>query len=129
MENPCANKAMVVDDSKAMRMILRRALSELGFSTFCEASNGQEALAVLHDQDPLPSVILVDWNMPVMSGLELVRALRSSSRFEAIKLVMVTTETELQHMSQALDAGANEYVMKPFTKEAIAEKLQLVAGL
>src|SRR5689334_9354538 len=127
MEHACANKAMVVDDSKAMRMILRRSLGELGFSTFCEAGNGQEALAVLRDQEVLPALMLVDWNMPVMTGLELVKAIRSQRHYGEIKLVMVTTETEIQHMSEALSAGANEYVMKPFTKETIAEKLQLVA--
>src|SRR5689334_12322377 len=107
MENVCPNKAMVVDDSKAMRMIRRRSLSELGFSSFCEAGNGQEALVVLRDQASPPSLILIDWNMPVMTGLELVKAVRSESRYQDIRLVMVTTETEIQHISEALNAGAN----------------------
>jgi two-component system, chemotaxis family, chemotaxis protein CheY len=121
-----ASKAMVVDDSKAMRMILRRSLGELGFSV-SEAANGQDALVVLRNEEKLPSLILVDWNMPIMSGLELVKALRSDQRYAGVTLIMVTTETEIQQMSLALEAGANEYVMKPFTKETIAEKLQMMS--
>jgi two-component system chemotaxis response regulator CheY len=125
MQGMNANQAMVVDDSRAMRMILRKALGELGFSTY-EAGNGQEAVTTLEQQESAPSLILVDWNMPVMSGLDLVRALRSDQRYAQTTLIMVTTETEIAQMSLALEAGANEYVMKPFTKQTIAEKLQLM---
>ena len=122
--SPMSN-AMVVDDSRAMRMILRKALEELGFSC-CEAGNGQEAIKVLGQQPTAPVLMLVDWNMPVMSGLELVKVLRANDRYTRTVLIMVTTETEIAQMSLALDAGANEYVMKPFKKEAIAEKLQVM---
>jgi two-component system, chemotaxis family, chemotaxis protein CheY len=116
-------KAMIVDDSRAMRMILRRALGELGYAA-CEAGDGQEALALLAQEGAHVSLMLVDWNMPVMCGLDLVKAVRADSRFSALPLVMVTTETEIDHISQAIDAGANEYVMKPFTKEVLEDKLR-----
>ena len=117
------NTAMVVDDSRAMRMILRKIMTELGYQV-SEAGNGQEALQRLEQEAEVPALMLVDWNMPVMCGLDLVKAIRSDGRYSAITVIMVTTETEMQHMSQALEAGANEYVMKPFTKEIIAGKLQ-----
>jgi two-component system, chemotaxis family, chemotaxis protein CheY len=116
-------KALIVDDSRAMRMILRRTLTELGYSA-CEAGNGREALDLLAHEGAQLSLMLVDWNMPVMCGLDLVKAVRADQRYSQIPLVMVTTETEIQHISQALDAGANEYVMKPFTKEVLQDKLR-----
>jgi two-component system chemotaxis response regulator CheY len=116
-------KAMIVDDSRAMRMILRRTLNELGYSA-SEAGNGQEALTLLSQEASYPSLMLVDWNMPVMCGLDLVKAVRADSRYTGITLVMVTTETEIDHISQAIEAGANEYVMKPFTKELLEDKLR-----
>jgi two-component system chemotaxis response regulator CheY len=118
-------RAMIVDDSRAMRSRLRKMLSELGCDT-CEAGNGQEALALLEKEGASLSFMLVDWNMPVMCGIDLVKAMRSDQRYSSITLIMVTTETEIERISQALEAGANEYVMKPFTKEMIGEKLQLL---
>lgn len=116
-------KAIIVDDSRAMRMILRRTLTELGYAA-AEAGNGQEALALLDQQGADVALMLVDWNMPIMCGLELVKAVRADERYAGITLVMVTTETEIDHISQALEAGANEYVMKPFTKEVLEDKLR-----
>jgi len=114
---------MIVDDSRAMRMILRRTLTELGYCA-SEASNGEEALGLLAQDAGRPSLMLIDWNMPVMGGLDLVKAVRADTRYADIVLVMVTTETEIDHISQALEAGANEYVMKPFTKELVEDKLR-----
>ncbi len=125
MEANGVSRAMIVDDSRAMRSILRKMLSELGCDT-CEAGNGQEALALLEKEGASLSFMLVDWNMPVMCGIDLVKAMRSDQRYSSITLIMVTTETEIERISQALEAGANEYVMKPFTKEMIGEKLQLL---
>ncbi len=125
MEANGVTRAMIVDDSRAMRSILRKMLSELGCDT-CEAGNGQEALALLEKEGASLSFMLVDWNMPVMCGIDLVKAMRSDQRYSSITLIMVTTETEIERISQALEAGANEYVMKPFTKEMIGEKLQLL---
>lgn len=119
------SKALIVDDSKTIRMIIRRVLIELGFEV-CEAGNGIEALKVLDTQKTAVTLVLADWNMPEMNGLELVKSLRSNPEFASIKIIMVTTETEIGQMTQALEAGANEYVMKPFTKDVLVEKLELV---
>jgi two-component system chemotaxis response regulator CheY len=106
-----------------MRSILGRMLRGLGFEVI-EAANGREAM------DQLPTLgkvdlALVDWNMPEMDGYEFVRAVRAEHMYDGVLLMMVTTETEMENVVRALAAGANEYVMKPFTQEVILEKLQL----
>jgi two-component system chemotaxis response regulator CheY len=118
-------KAMVVDDSKAIRMILSRTLGEVGYEV-CSAGNGKEALTLLEQQQGSVSLALVDWNMPEMNGLEFVRQVRSLPRYSELTLIMVTTETEVSQMAKALQEGANEYVMKPFTRDIIADKLKLL---
>ena len=119
--------ALVVDDSRAMRMILGRGLTHLGYETV-QAGDGQAALDVLA-AGPLPDVALVDWNMPVMDGLEFVTAVRANPDWRGVTLMMVTTESEQSQIVRALAAGAHEYVIKPFTPEAIAEKLELLGVL
>jgi two-component system, chemotaxis family, chemotaxis protein CheY len=109
-------------------MILAKTLGELGYEV-CQAANGKEALAVAEREQGSITVMLVDWNMPEMNGLEFVKQIRSDERFSAVPLMMVTTETEMDQMMKALAAGANEYVMKPFTKEIIADKLRLVGAI
>ena len=121
-------KAMIIDDSRAMRRILGETVRELGFEV-SEASNGREALAKLDNMGPPVRLMLVDWNMPEMNGLEFVTRLRQDERFQASLIVMVTTETAIDQMVNALEAGANEYVMKPFTKEIIQDKLRLLGLL
>jgi two-component system chemotaxis response regulator CheY len=121
-------KAMIIDDSKAIRMILSKTLSEVGYEV-CQATNGEEALSAFEKEQGAISLALVDWNMPLMNGLEFVRRLRSDSRYSSVLLMMVTTETEVSQMTTALEAGANEYVMKPFTKEIITGKLRLLGLL
>jgi two-component system, chemotaxis family, chemotaxis protein CheY len=120
-------KALVVDDSRAVRMILARTLKEIGFDV-CEAGNGKEAWDLMQVQRDSVNLILADWNMPIVNGLELVKLVRADPRFGSVAVVMVTTETEVDQMAAALEAGANEYVMKPFTKEILVEKLQM-AGI
>jgi two-component system chemotaxis response regulator CheY len=127
MEQPAQPKALIVDDSRAVRMILARHLRELGYETG-EAGDGIEALRLLTADPAGFSLALFDWNMPEMDGMELLRAVRADGRLAALTVIMVTTETEIEHMAAALDAGANEYVMKPFTREILFDKLQL-AGL
>jgi len=117
-------KALVVDDSKAMRMLIARLLREIGFEVV-EAENGKRALEMIEGEGVKVELILADWNMPEVSGIELLRKLRQSAGFASITFVMVTTETELDHMAEALEAGASEYVMKPFTKEILLEKLHM----
>jgi two-component system, chemotaxis family, chemotaxis protein CheY len=118
-------RALVVDDSKAIRVVLKKMLAEGGFDDLAEASHGKEALDVLQNE-PQPDVILVDWNMPEMNGLELIRAVRGMPQHRRVPIVMVTTETEYEQVVRALAAGANEYVMKPFTKDIIMDKLDLI---
>jgi|SRR5271169_5758132 two-component system, chemotaxis family, chemotaxis protein CheY len=122
------SKAMIVDDSKAMRMFLSKTLAEVGYEV-CVAANGREALCVFEREKVGISLVLVDWNMPEMNGLEFVKAFRSDPGHSSVMLMMVTTETEVDQMVKALEAGANEYVMKPFTKEIIADKLRLMGVL
>ena len=123
MERHVAN-ALVVDDSKAVRMILAKTLRELGYEVR-EAGNGKEALELIENQDLAVTLVLADWNMPEMNGLELLKQLRQKPELVSTAVVMVTTETEVDQMATALEAGANEYIMKPFTKEILVEKLQL----
>ena len=118
-------KALVVDDSKAVRMILAKTLKELGFEVR-EAANGREALEVIEVEKTAVTLVLADWNMPEINGLELLKRLRQKPELASLVVVMVTTETELGQMTAALEAGANEYIMKPFTKDILVEKLQLV---
>ena len=122
------SKAMVIDDSKAIRMILTRSLNKLGYEV-CTAENGKEALATLDQQAPKLALFLVDWNMPEMNGLEFIRRLRCIPSYADVPLMMVTTETEVDQMIRALEAGANEYVMKPFTDDIIADKLRMLGVL
>ena len=116
--------ALVIDDSRAMRMILRRVLTSSGFDVV-EAGDGQQALDVVA-AGPIPDVALIDWNMPVMNGLEFVMAVRATPEYRQMTLMMVTTESEHSQIVRALAAGAHEYVLKPFTNEAITEKLSLL---
>jgi len=121
------SKAMVVDDSRAIRMILSRMLKELGCDVET-AINGKDALGKVQQRTDW-SIFLVDWNMPEMTGLEFVQEVRKDARFVNTPLMMVTTETEMNQIIRALEAGANEYVMKPFTKAVIEEKLRILGVL
>lgn len=117
-------RALVIDDSRAIRLILGKMLQDLGFETY-DAGDGKEALERLKEKGTM-DLALVDWNMPVMNGLEFVCAVRADPQYSDMRLMMVTTETEMSQVVKALEAGANEYVMKPFTKEIIVEKLNLM---
>ncbi len=118
-------KALVVDDSRAMRLILSKTLRELGFEV-AQAANGREALDTMGREGASFGLVLVDWNMPELSGLEVVRSLRAQPAFDRVPVMMVTTETEIEQMVRALEAGANEYIMKPFTREVVEDKLRLL---
>lgn len=118
-------KVLIVDDSRAMRSILSKALKEAGIYEIAEARDGQEGLTYLQGH-PETSLALVDWNMPVMTGIEMIRAVREDDGLKAVRLMMVTTEAEQTRMQQAFDMGADEYVMKPFTQDVIVGKLRLM---
>ena len=118
-------RALIVDDSRTMRMILKKQLAELGFAEIFEAGDGLEALRVLGGISA-PDVALVDWNMPNMTGIDLVAAVRKNAAWDAMKVVMVTTASDLVRVQAALGHGANEYVVKPFTPQMLSEKLTMI---
>jgi two-component system chemotaxis response regulator CheY len=117
-------RALVIDDSRAMRQILARIMKGAGYE-IAEAGNGKEALEVL-ESGPLPDIALVDWNMPEMNGLEFVTAVRARDEWRSMSMMMVTTESEQGQIVRALAAGAHEYLIKPFTPDAIFDKLHIL---
>jgi two-component system chemotaxis response regulator CheY len=117
-------RVLIVDDSKTMRSILRGLMQSVSFDVV-EASSGKDGLAKLEAGEPF-DLALIDWNMPEMSGLDLVRALRKDTRFASVRLMMVTTESEMVRVAAALEAGADEYLMKPFDREALLGKLTIL---
>jgi two-component system, chemotaxis family, chemotaxis protein CheY len=118
---------LVVDDSKTIRLLLRQQLHHLGFEV-SEAGDGQQGLDRLKKMTQV-DLVLVDWNMPEMDGISFIQAVRSEPVYSTLPLMMVTTNTELAQISKALEAGANEYIMKPFTADILKEKLQLLGFL
>jgi two-component system chemotaxis response regulator CheY len=117
-------RALVIDDSSSMRAILRQYMRQLDYEVV-EACNGQDALKRCEEVRDI-DIALVDWNMPVMNGLDFVRAVRARKEYDGVKLMMVTTENDAEHIETALSAGANEFVMKPFTYEVLEEKVALL---
>lgn len=117
-------RALVIEDSKPMRSILDGMLGEAGISVVL-AADAEEALTRL-EEDPDFDFALIDWNLPGLSGLELVKEICHRSELAGIRLMMVTTETEIGRVQEALEAGAHEYIMKPFDKEMLLEKLALL---
>ena len=118
--------ALVIDDSRSMRSILARLLCGLGWTTH-EAEDGRQALHLLAT-GCRPDIALVDWNMPVMNGVDFVTAVRADPGLRALPLVMVSSESELDQIVRALEAGADEYIVKPFTADALAAKIALLTG-
>ena len=117
-------KALVIDDSRTMRRIVAGILESLGFDVV-QAAHGQEALDLLEGGLQV-DLACIDWNMPVMDGLTFVTEVRSQTRWRGITLVMVTTESEHGQIVRALAAGAHEYIIKPFTPDAIRDKLDML---
>jgi two-component system chemotaxis response regulator CheY len=117
-------RALVIDDSRAIRMIIGKMLREMGMEVL-EAPDGLEALEQIR-RNPDVKLLLVDWNMPVMNGLEFVQAVRAQRAYDAMRILMVTSEAEASQVTRALSAGANEYLMKPFNKDVLAAKLSLL---
>ncbi|MBK6706069.1 MAG: response regulator [Sphingomonadales bacterium] len=113
---------LIVDDSKVIRKVARHILETLEFEVD-EASDGNEALDQCSARQP--DVILLDWNMPIMSGMEFLRAYRAANAAGA-KVIFCTTENGIAHIQAAIEAGADEYVMKPFDRETLETKLQMV---
>jgi two-component system, chemotaxis family, chemotaxis protein CheY len=119
-------RVLILDDSKTIRRILKRILSGIGFEAV-EASNGLEGLERLKNMTP-PELMTVDWDMPEMDGLSFVRAVRGLPQYDSSRLIMVTSNNHPAQIAQALEAGANEYIMKPFDEEVVQEKLELMGA-
>jgi two-component system chemotaxis response regulator CheY len=117
-------RALIVDDSRATRSLLRRTLIEVGYEVL-EAGNGLEALELLGSCDPV-DLALVDWNMPEMDGLELVKAMRADRTYADMVVMMVSAESDMSNVARALMVGADEYAIKPVTKDILVEKLHLL---
>lgn len=114
---------LVVDDSPVIRRVARRILEEFGFQV-SEAADGMEALN--HCRAEMPEAVLLDWNMPVMNGVEFLRLLRREPGGDAPKVVLCTVESDREHIMEALEAGANEYIMKPFDRDIVEAKFSEV---
>ena len=112
---------LLVDDSRAVRLAGKRIVTAIGLNTL-EAENGEEALKVVRENDV--DVVCVDWHMPIMNGLEFLNALRSDTSLKQPAVVMCTTENDMPRIIEAMESGANEYIMKPFTEEIVRGKLQ-----
>lgn len=117
-------QALVIDDSRAVRMIIGNILREVSMDVL-EAGDGRQGIDQL-ESHPDIELILVDWNMPVMNGYEFIQAVRAQRIYDHIRIMMVTTEAESEQVTKALEAGVNEYLMKPFTKEVLIAKLRML---
>ncbi len=118
-------KFLVVDDSVTMRRIVVNSLKGLGYSDFLEAGDGKEALSILNQEDSV-SFVITDWNMPNMSGLELVKAIRAHETYSDTPILMVTTRGVKEDIMDALAAKVNNYVVKPFTPAILKEKIDMI---
>jgi two-component system, chemotaxis family, chemotaxis protein CheY len=117
-------KILVVDDMSTMRRIVKNILKQLGFSNMEEAENGQEALQKL--KADTYGFVVSDWNMPVMPGIEMLRAIRADEQLKHIPVLMVTAEAQKENLIEAIQAGVNNYVVKPFTAETMQEKINKI---
>ena len=119
-------KILVVDDFATMRKIIKNILTQIGFKDIIEADDGTTALELLKKQKV--DLIISDWNMPKMNGLELLKSVRSDDNLKDIRFIMVTAEAQKENVIEAIKHGVNQYVVKPFTPETLKEKLEKVFG-
>ena len=117
-------KVLVVDDMMSMRNIVKRALLSIGYRDIHDASNGEEALEKIKSGGF--GLVLSDWNMPVMSGLELLRTIRADSAFQTLPVLMITAEVKMENIMEAIQAGVSDYLVKPFSEQALQEKLEKI---
>lgn len=115
-------RVLLVDDSVTMRRIQKTQINSLGITDIIEAGDGEEAFRKLTESMPI-DLIMLDWNMPVMDGITLLKKVRADNRFQSVKIIMCTSESEKSKVVDALKAGANNYLVKPFTPDALKEKL------
>jgi len=117
-------KILVVDDMLTMRRIVKNIMKQLGFANVEEAENGQEALEKLRAESF--GFVISDWNMPVMTGIDLLRAIRADDKLKTIPLLMVTAEAQKENLIEAIQAGVSNYIVKPFTAEVLQEKMNKI---
>ncbi|WP_331775642.1 chemotaxis response regulator CheY [Sulfurospirillum sp. 1612] len=120
-------KLLVVDDSSTMRRIIKNTLARLGYTDVLEAEHGVDAWQVMEKNSDI-DMLITDWNMPEMNGLELVRKVRADAKYQELPIIMVTTEGGKSEVITALKAGVNNYIVKPFTPQVLKEKLEDVLG-
>ncbi len=120
----CSRKVLVVDDMMSMRNIVKRSLVEIGYQDIQFAANGEEALEKLKSGEF--GLVLLDWNMPIMSGIEVLRTMRANPAFQKIPVLMVTAEAQMENIMEAVQAGVSDYLVKPFSGQALQEKLEKV---
>jgi two-component system chemotaxis response regulator CheY len=119
-------QVLVVDDMTTMRKIVMKTLRDIGFSNFKEAADGSQAWEVITSSQPPIGIVISDWNMPNCTGLDLLKRVRADSRFKKLPFMLVTAEAEQHQIMDAVKAGVDQYVVKPFTKESLMDKLSLV---
>jgi two-component system, chemotaxis family, chemotaxis protein CheY len=117
-------KVLIVDDFATMRKIVRNVLKQIGFTNMTEADNGKNALKILKKENI--DLILCDWNMPEMPGIDLLKAIKSDDDLKNIPFVMVTAEAQKDNIIEAVKAGVNSYIVKPFSAETVNEKLNII---
>jgi two-component system chemotaxis response regulator CheY len=117
-------KILVVDDMSTMRRIVKNIMKQLGFANVEEAENGQDALEKLRAESF--GFIICDWNMPVMTGIDLLRAIRADDKLKATPFLMVTAEAQKENLIEAIQAGVSNYIVKPFTAEVVQEKMNKI---
>ena len=117
-------RVLVVDDMATVRLVVNQCLSELGYKDIIEATNGQTGWDMLTTSSPPVSLILSDWNMPKLTGIDFVKLVRADRRYAKIPFVLITTEVESKKVVEAIKAGVDDYVVKPFTLETIASKIE-----
>ncbi|WP_457681717.1 chemotaxis response regulator CheY [Thermovibrio sp.] len=119
-------KILVVDDMAAMRKILKTLLAQLGYKSVDEAEDGKQALEILKQNPDKYGLVITDWNMPNMTGIELVQAIRSDEKLKHLPILMVTAEAKKENVLMAIKAGVNNYIVKPFTAETLKEKIEKI---
>ncbi len=124
MQADVSMKILIVDDMSTMRRIIKNVFKQLGFTSMEEAENGQQALEKLRAQ-PFGFVVS-DWNMPVMSGIDLLRSIRADTALKDLPLLMVTAEAQKEQIMEAVQAGVSNYIVKPFTAETLQQKIDKI---
>ena len=118
-------RILVVDDNSTMRRIIKNTLGRIGHKDLLEAEDGQVAWNIMGENEDI-DILITDWNMPVMNGLELVKKVRSKEKYANLPIIMITTEDDRTEVSAALKAGVNNYIVNPFTPQVLQEKLEAV---